>query len=130
MNENDIREMLHAYRPELSDEQTFMDKLTRRMDQADEQKALAQQAKGRTAPAARWIRYAEALAALLIVGLIFRWQIGREEPTPSQQSVQPYMAAHWNAEAPQDPFDSYYTLVEEIQRSGQQLQQAIAQVKE
>ena len=56
MNENEIREMFHAYRPELSDEQTFLDKLTRRMDQADEQKARAQQTASPSAPATRWMR--------------------------------------------------------------------------
>ena len=130
MNENEIREMLHAYRPRLSDEQTFLDNLTRRMDEADAQKAIAQQTKGLAAPATRWMRYAAALAAVLIVGLIFRWQTGSDEQPDSPQPTEYQMAARWNAEPAQDPFDSYYTLVEEIQRSGQQLQQAISQVKE
>ena len=134
MNENEIREMLHAYRPRLSDEQTFLDKLTSHMNQADEQKNQADEQKNqadeRTAPTARWIRYAEALAALLIVGLILHRQTGREEQPSRPQPTQQYMTGGWNAEPSQDPFDSYHTLVEEIQRSGQQLQQAIAQVKE
>lgn len=127
MNENEIREMLHAYRPELSDEQTFLDKLTSRMDQADEQKARAQQTASPSAPATRWMRYA---AALLIIGLIFHWQTSREELPCRPLPTEYYTAARWNDEPSQDPFDSYYTLVEEIQRSGQQIQQTIAQVKE
>lgn len=130
MNENEIREMFHAYRPELSDEQTFLDKLTSRMDQADDQKARAQQTASPSAPATRWMRYAAALAALLIIGLIFHWQTGREELPYRPLPTEYYTAARWNDEPSQDPFDSYYTLVEEIQRSGQQIQQTIAQVKE
>ncbi|MBP5302334.1 MAG: hypothetical protein J6Y88_03700 [Bacteroidales bacterium] len=120
MNDKDLRELFHAYRPQLSDDEVFLNNLDWLMDKAD-----AQHKVWRRHSVMTWV---SGIAATLIIGLLGWWQMNKNEVRP--ESAQP-LPAYYAERFPQpegDIFDSYYQIVEEIEQSGQQLQQAIAQL--
>ena len=122
MNDKDLRELLHAYRPQLSDDEAFLSNLDRLMDEAD---AHRKHVAWRRHTVAIWV---SGIAATLIVGLVGWWQMDRKEVRPERPQPLPAYYAERFPQPEGDIFDSYYQMVEEIEQSGQQLQQAIAQL--
>ena len=122
MNDKDLRELFHAYRPQLSDDEAFLSNLDRLMDEADAQRKSVV---WRRHSVLTWV---SGIAATLIIGLLGWWQLDKKEGRPERSQPIPAYYAERFPQTEGDPFNSYYQMVEEIEQNGQLLQQAIAQL--
>ena len=114
MKEKELRDIFHAYRPEIDDNDAFMDRLTALMDAED-----AQQKQVRLP----WI--AGIAAAIVVAVLIIKEPVASSPATSSYKPRQP----EYYHNAPTRPeFASYEDIVNEIEHSGRQLENAIAQL--
>ena len=122
MNDKELYDLFHAYRPELSDDEAFMEHLSARMDAVDEQQ------RPRVRPLfRRALPWAAGIAASVAIGLLFvsvPQTSTVEPPVESRLPEAPYYRNPMSA----DPFSSYDDIVSEIEQSGRQLEQAIAQL--
>ena len=112
MKEKELRDIFHAYRPEIDDNDAFMDRLT---------------AQVRIIPLYRrvlpWI--AGIAAAIVVAVLIIKEPVASSPATSSYEPRQP----EYYHNAPTRPdFASYEDIVNEIEHSGRQLENAIAQL--
>ena len=121
MKDQELRDKFHAYRPQIDDNEAFMDKLMAQMDTVDEQQHA------RIIPFYRrilpWV--AGVAAASVVAVFIMR------EPatTPSETTYKPRLPEyHYKVTSPIPDFSSYEDIVNEIERSGRQLEDAIAQL--
>jgi len=121
MKDQELRDKFHAYRPQIDDNEAFMDKLMAQMDAVDEQQHA------RIIPFYRrilpWV--AGVAAASVVAVFIMR------EPatTPSETTYKPRLPEyHYKDPSPIPDFSSYEDIVNEIERSGRQLEDAIAQL--
>ena len=122
MKEKELRDIFHAYRPEIDDNDAFMERLTALMDAED-----AQQKQLRIIPLYRrvlpWI--AGIAAAIVVAVLIIKEPVASSPATSSYEPRQP----EYYHNAPTRPdFASYEDIVNEIEHSGRQLKNAIAQL--
>lgn len=124
MKDQELRDLLHAYRPELSDEDAFMDKLTEQMDAVDEKQ------NPRVLPLYRkFLPWMAGIAAAIVIALLVI------KPTESNEARE---AADYSANIDYQmmlsmtstSFPTFEETVAEIEQSGRQLEQAIAQLKE
>ena len=121
MKEKKLRDIFHAYRPEIDDNDAFMDRLTALMDAED-----AQQKQVRIIPLYRrvlpWIA---GIAAAIVVAVL----IIKEPATPSAETGFASRLPEYHYKTPSPPdFSSYEDIVNEIECSGRQLENAIAQL--
>lgn len=123
--DQELRDIFHSYRPEIGDEDAFMDKLSAQMDAID-----AKQQQPRIIPLYRkWLPWAAGIAAAVVVALILVKPAKRTEP--HMAASYPYYPERTVIQSmSSDPFSSFEETVAEIERSGQQLQLAIAEMKE
>ena len=124
MKDQELRDLLHAYRPELSDEDAFMDKLTEQMDAVDEKQ------NPRVLPLYRkFLPWMAGIAAAIVIALLVI------KPTESNEARE---AADYSANIDYQmmlsmtstSFPTFEETVAEIEQSGRQLEQAIAELKE
>ena len=124
MKDQELRDLLHAYHPELSDEETFMDKLTEQMDAVDEKQ------NPRVRPLYRkFLPWMAGIAAAIVIALLVI------KPTESNEARE---AADYSANIDYQmmqsmtstSFPTFEEIVAEIEQSGRQLEQTIAQLKE
>ena len=122
MKDQEIRDKFHAYRPPIDDNEAFMDKLMAQMDAVDDKQQQA-----RIIPLHRrilpWV--AGVAAASVVAVFIMR------EPatTPSETTYKSRLPEyHYKVTSPIPDFSSYEDIVNEIERSGRQLEDAIAQL--
>ena len=122
MKDQELRDILHGYRPQIDDNDAFMDKLMTQMDAED----VKQQRQPRTIPLyRRGLPWVAAIAAAVVVAVF----VIKEPATPSAETVSEYRLPDYNYKAPSHAdFDSYEDIVNEIERSGRQLENAIAQL--
>jgi len=122
MKDQELRDILHGYRPQIDDNDAFMDKLMTQMDAED----VKQQRQPRTIPLYRRVLpWVAAIAAAVVVAVF----VIKEPATPSAETVSEYRLPDYNYKAPSHAdFDSYEDIVNEIERSGRQLENAIAQL--
>ena len=122
MKDQELKELFHAYRPKLSDEDAFMDRLIGQMDAADESR---QQPK--IIPLYRKIiPWAAGIAAAAITVV---WLVA----PPSTPAIQPQANTrlpqyHYYSHHASSARSSYDDIVNEIEASGRELEQAIAQL--
>lgn len=113
--------MFHGYRPQIDDDDVFMEKLMAQMDAEDTKQQLP-----RIVPLYRrvlpWVAgvAAAVVAAVLII----------EEPAkPSVASYnKPRLPEYYHSVPLHQDLSSYEDIVSEIERSGRQLENAIAQL--
>lgn len=113
--------MLHGYRPQIDDNDAFMDKLMAQMDAED-----AQQQQARIIPLYRRVLpWAAGIAAAVVVAVF----VIKEPTTPSAETSYESRLPeyHYKTPSPSD-FSSYEDIVSEIESSGRQLENAIAQL--
>ena len=103
MKEKELRDIFHAYRPEIDDNDAFMDRLTALMDAED-----AQQKQVRIIPL---YRLKEPVAS-----------------SPATSSYKPRQPEYYHNAPTRPDFASYEDIVNEIEHSGRQLENAIAQL--
>jgi negative regulator of sigma E activity len=119
MKDQELRDIMHGYRPKIDDNDVFMDKIMAQMDAED-----ARQQQARIIPLYRrllpWV--AGIAAAMIVVVFVIK------QPTmPSAESVSESRLPEYHYMAP-SPFSSYEDIVNEIECSGRQLENAIAQL--
>ena len=132
MKDQELRNKLHAYRPPIDDNEAFMDKLMAQMDAVDEKQQHAS-----VIPLYRRVLLwaAGVAAAVVIVVFIMREPV----TTPRETSCEPRLPEYYyktpSPISEQDSptrslsdFSSYEDIVNEIERSGRQLEDAIAQL--
>lgn len=120
MKDQELRDKFHAYRPQIDDNEAFMDKLMAQMDAVDEQQHA------RIIPFYRRILpWVAGIAAASVVAVF----IMREPATTPETSYsQPRLPEYYHNAPSYSEFSSYEDIVNEIERSGRQLEDAIAQL--
>ena len=121
MKDQELRDMLHGYRPQIDDNDAFMDKLMAQMDAED-----AQQQQARIIPLYRRVLpWVAGIAAAVVVAVF----VIKEPATPSAETSYESRLPeyHYKTPSPSD-FSSYEDIVSEIESSGRQLENAIAQL--
>lgn len=132
MKDQEIRDKFHAYRPPIDDNDAFMEKLMVQMDAVDEKQQHA-----RIIPLYRrvlpWV--AGVAAAVVVAVFIMREPV----TTPTETSYKSRLPEYyykapspipdlWSPPRSLSDFSSYEDIVNEIERSGRQLEDAIAQL--
>lgn len=141
MKDQELHDIFHAYRPEIDDNDAFMDQLSTQMDAIDaQQRPRILPLYRKVLPWAMGIAAAIAVAALVISPSLLdsptvlpakegaiSFEDGRE--LPANHSV-PSLAGRTRREfgSSLSFTDSYDEIVNEIETSGQQLEKAIAQL--
>lgn len=124
MKDQELHDIFHAYRPEIDDNDAFMDQLSTQMDVIDAQQ------QPRVLPLYRKVLpWAMGIAAAVLVALVFINPA--KDATPQPTALYPaYLDRGTIKIISSDPFSSYKKTLAEIEQSGQQLQLAIAEMKE
>ena len=120
MKDQELRDRFHAYRPLIDDNKAFMDKLMVQMDAVDEQQHA------RIIPFYRRILpWVAGVAAVSVVAVFIM-----REPvtTPTETSYKSRLPEYYYKSPSPSDFSSYEDIVNEIERSGRQLEDAIAQL--
>ena len=120
MKDQELRDKFHAYRPPIDDNEAFMDKLMAQMDAVDEQQ------NARIIPFYRRVLpWVAGVAAAVVVAMF----VIKEPATPSAETSFDSRLPEYYYKAPSHTdFSSYEDIVNEIERSGRQLEDAIAQL--
>ena len=123
MKDQELHDIFHAYRPEIDDNDAFMDQLSAQMDAIDiQQQPRVLPLYRKVLPWAIGIAAAVAVAAVVII----------KPTTPAEDaSYESQLPAYYyrNIHSSSSHFsDSYEEIVNEIETSGQQLEKAIAQL--
>ena len=122
MKEQELRDIFHDYRPTIADNDEFMDRLTAQMDAEDARK----QQQPRIIPFYhRVLPWVAGIAAAMVVALLI---IKEPATTPVTSYSQPRLSEYYHNAPSYSEFSSYEDIVNEIERSGRQLENAIAQL--
>ena len=138
MKDQELYDIFHSYHPEMSSEEDFMARLNEQMNAIDKKRIPSLREKTKLRPFLPW---AAGIAAAIAVGLfLFKplhiplpWEreFAAEVPLSHGRGVRgeavPERVAMQTMDA--DPLASFEETVAEIERSGQQLQLAIAEMK-
>lgn len=119
MKDQELRDIMHGYRPKIDDNDVFMDKIMAQMDAED-----ARQQQARIIPLyRRLLPWVAGIAAAMIVAVF----VIKQPTMPSAETVSESRLPEYLYMAP-SPFSSYEDIVNEIECSGRQLENAIAQL--
>ena len=119
MKDQELKDLFHAYRPELADEDAFMQRLSAQMDAVD-----GQQQPARIVPIYRKLMpWAAAVAAAVVIV----W-LAIPSPTPMPAPQAQSRLPEYSRPKPHFSHASFDDIVNEIEASGRQLEQAIAQL--
>ena len=138
MKDQKLYDIFHSYHPEMSSEEDFMTRLNEQMDAIDKKRIPSVWKKTKQR---HFLPWAAGIAAVIAVGLfLFKplhiplpWEreFAAEVPLSHGRGVRgeavPERVAMQTMDA--DPLASFEETVAEIERSGQQLQLAIAEMK-
>ena len=121
MKDQELRDIFHGYRPEIDDNDAFMDELMEQMDAVDEK-----QQQPRIIPLyRRALPWVAGIAAAVVVAVFVIKEPAMPSAEASYQSRLPEY--YYRTPSPSD-FSSYEDVVDEIERSGRQLENIIAQL--
>ncbi len=121
MKDQELRDIFHAYRPKMGGEEDFMARLNEQMDAID-----AKQQQPRIIPFYRKVLpWAAGIAAVIAIAFLF--DKGQTEP-PTEAHIQTQLPEYYYYKRYPTSSDSYEEIVNEIERSGRQLENAIAQL--
>ena len=122
MKEQELRDIFHDYRPAIVDNDEFMERLMAQMDAAD----AREQHQPRIIPFYRRVLpWAAGIAAAVVVALLI---IKEPATTPVTSYSEPRLPEYYHNAPSYSEFSSYEDIVNEIERSGRQLEDAIAQL--
>ena len=122
MKEQELRDIFHDYRPTIADNDEFMQRLTEQMDAAD----AREQQPARIVPLYRRVLPWAVGIAAAVVAAVF---VIREPATPPVTSYsEPRLPEYYHNAPSHSEFSSYEDIVNEIECSGRQLENAIAQL--
>ena len=120
MKDQELQDKFHAYRPQIDDNEAFMDKLMAQMDAVDEQQHA------RIIPFYR--RILPWVAGVAAVNVVAVFIMREPVTTPSETTYKSRLPEfYYKAPSPSD-FSSFEDIANEIECSGRQLEDAIAQL--
>lgn len=122
MKEQELRDIFHNYRPAIADNDEFMQRLTEQMDAADAQERQQSRIISFYHRVLPWVA---GIAAAVVVALLI---IKEPATTPETSYSQPRLPEYYHNAPSYSEFSSYEDIVNEIERSGRQLENAIAQL--
>ena len=122
MKEQELRDIFHDYRPAIADNDEFMQRLTEQMDAADAQEPQQSRIISFYHRVLPWVA---GIAAAVVVALLI---IKEPATTPETSYSQPHLPEYYHNAPSYSEFSSYEDIVNEIERSGRQLENAIAQL--
>lgn len=119
MKDQELKDIFHAYRPRLSDEDAFMEMLSAQMDVADKKRQPT-----RIVPMYRkWLPWVAGVAAAVVVAVVVMVK------EPWAPAAKPYVKSSLpEYYRPMCSSASFDDIVNEIEASGRQIEQAIAQL--
>ena len=125
MKDKELYDIFHSYHPEMSSEEDFMALLNEQMDAIDKKRIPPLWERTRLRPFLPW---AAGIAAAIAVGMFLLMPSKGNDPGeavnyPARPDYQAMLSMTYS-------FPTFEETVAEIEQSGQQLQMAIAEMKE
>lgn len=125
MKDQELYDIFHSYHPEMSSEEDFMARLNGQMDAIDKKRIPSLREKTKLRPFLPW---AACIAAAIAVGLFLFMPskgngLGEADIYHARSDYQTMLSMTQS-------FPTFEETVAEIEQSGQQLQMAIAEMKE
>lgn len=125
MKDQELYDIFHSYHPEMSSEEDFMARLNEQMDAIDKKKIPSVGEEVRLRPFLPW---AASIAAAIAVGLFLF--MPSKTNCPEEADIYPARSDYQTMLSMMQSFPTFEETVAEIEQSGQQLQMAIAEMKE
>lgn len=123
MKDQELRDKFHAYRPQIDNNEAFMDKLMAQMDAVDEKQQHA-----RIIPFYRRILPWAAVVAASVLLVLTLYTQHSEQPSLTPQIISRIKEMPvWQYEDEQTGLDTYYAHQKEIQENGERLAAYIQQ---
>ena len=125
MKDQELYDIFHSYHPEMSSEEDFMARLNEQMDAIDKKRIPSLWEGTRQK---HFLPWAASIAAAIAVGLfLFMPPKGND---PGEADIYPAHQDYQAMLSMTQSFPTFEETVREIEQSGQQLQMAIAEMKE
>ena len=125
MKDQELYDIFHSYHPEMSSEEDFMARLNEQMDAIDKKKIPSVGEEVRLRPFLPW---AAGIAAAIAVGLFLF--MPSKTNCPGEADIYHARSDYQTMLSMMQSFPTFEETVAEIEQSGQQLQMAIAEMKE
>ena len=125
MKDQELYDIFHSYHPEMSSEEDFMARLNEQMDAIDKKRIPSLREKTKLIPFLPW---AASIAAAIAVGLFLF--MPSKTNCPEEADIYPARSDYQTMLSMTQSFPTFEETVAEIEQSGQQLQMAIAEMKE
>lgn len=125
MKDQELYDIFHSYHPEMSSEEDFMARLNEQMDAIDKKRIPSLREKTKLRPFLPW---AAGIAAAIAVGLFLF--MPSKTNCPGEADIYPARSDYQTMLSMTQSFPTFEETVAEIEQSGQQLQMAIAEMKE
>ena len=125
MIDQELYDIFHSYHPEMSSDEDIMARLNEQMDVIDKKRIPSVWEKTRQR---HFLPWAAGIAAAIAVGLfLFMPSKGND---PGEADIYPARQVYQTMLSMTQSFPTFEETVREIEQSGQQLQMAIAEMKE
>lgn len=125
MKDQELYDIFHSYHPEMSSEEDFMARLNEQMDAIDKKRIPSLWEKTRLR---HFLPWAASIAAAIAVGLFLF--MPSKTNCPEEAYIYPAHQDYQTMLSMTQSFPTFEETVREIEQSGQQLQMAIAEMKE
>lgn len=125
MKDQELYDIFHSYHPEMSSEEDFMARLNEQMDAIDKKRIPSLWEKTRLR---HFLPWAASIAAAIAVGLFLF--MPSKTNCPEEADIYPARSDYQTMLSMMQSFPTFEETVREIEQSGQQLQMAIAEMKE
>jgi len=125
MKDQELYDIFHSYHPEMSSEEDFMARLNEQMNAIDKKRipSLWERTKQR-----HFLPWVAGIAAVIAVGLFLF--MPSKTNCPEEADIYPAHQDYQAMLSMTQSFPTFEETVREIEQSGQQLQMAIAEMKE
>ncbi|MBQ6049514.1 MAG: hypothetical protein IJL35_02790 [Bacteroidaceae bacterium] len=125
MIDQELYDIFHSYHPEMSSEEDFMARLNGQMDGIDKKRLPSVWEKTKQRHFLPWVA---GIAAVIAVGLFLF--MPSKTNCPEEADIYPARQDYQTMLSMTQSFPTFEETVREIEQSGQQLQMAIAEMKE